>query len=55
MALENNPTDNALRNVVAQYERQVGGRNLTPSEVTRIAESAKRLVLDEVHSLKTVR
>ncbi len=54
MALENTPTDNTLRNVVAQYERQVGGRALSMSELSRIAESAKRMILDEVHSLKTV-
>ncbi|MEX2431469.1 MAG: hypothetical protein WD645_06065 [Dehalococcoidia bacterium] len=52
MPLENTPTDNALRTVVAQYERQIGGRSLSMAELNRIAESAKRLVLDEVQSLK---
>ena len=54
MPLENTPTDNALRTVVSQYERQVGGRNLSISELNRIAESAKRMILDEVQSLKAV-
>ena len=52
MALENTPADNALRNVVSQYERAVHGRPLTSNEITRIAETAKRMLLDEIHSLK---
>ncbi|MEX2599109.1 MAG: hypothetical protein WD533_05570 [Dehalococcoidia bacterium] len=54
MPLENTPADNALRNAIYQYERTVNGRNLTPAEITRIGEAAKRLILDDIHSLKTV-
>jgi hypothetical protein len=52
MALENTPTDNALQTVIGQYEHQVSGRSLSMTELKRIAESAKRMILDEVQSLK---
>ena len=49
------PNDRALINVVANYEREIAGRQLTPAQINRIAESAKRLVLDEIHSVKAAR
>jgi hypothetical protein len=46
------PNDRTLMNVIAAYEREVMGRRLTINELTRLTESVKRGVLDEIHALK---
>ena len=46
------PTDRALINIVGTYEREIPGRQLTTAQITRIAEAAKRLMIDELHSAK---
>ena len=51
MAIET-PNDRTLLNVVAHYEREVPGRQLTVAQITAVAESAKRLIIDELHSMK---
>ena len=54
MAIET-PNDRTLVNVVAHYEREVPGRQLTFQQLTNVAETAKRLILDEIHSMKARR
>ena len=54
MAL-NTPTDRALVNVIAAYEREIMGARLSANDLTRIAESIKRMMLDEIHSAKSAR
>ena len=54
MAL-NTPNDRNLVNVIGAYERELGGRRLTTNEITRLAESVKRYLMDEIHSQKAVR
>ena len=49
------PTDRALLNVVAAYEREFMGPKLTMNQLTRIAESMKRMMVDEIHSAKSAR
>ncbi len=44
--------DRALVTVIAAYERELMGPRLTTSQITRIAETAKRMLLDEIHSEK---
>lgn len=46
------PNDRTLLNTIAAYEREVLGRRLTTNELTRLTESIKRSVLDEIHALK---
>ena len=46
------PTDRNMLNVVGQYEREVAGKPLTVAQLSRIAETAKRMVLDELQSVK---
>ena len=43
----------ALINVVAAYEREIMGPKLTANQLTRIAETTKRMLLDEIHSAKS--
>ena len=52
MAL-NTTNDRALINVVAAYEREIMGPKLTANQLTRIAETTKRMLLDEIHSAKS--
>ena len=47
------PNDRMLVNVIATYEREVMGPRLTSNQVTRIAESIKRMMMDEIHSEKS--
>jgi hypothetical protein len=54
MALDT-PNDRALFNAVAHYERELPGRQLTAAQLTRVVETAKRLVIDELHSAKAQR
>jgi hypothetical protein len=54
MALDT-PNDRALFNVVAHYDREIPGRELTIAQLTRVVETAKRLVIDELHSAKAQR
>ena len=54
MALDT-PNDRALFNAVAHYERELPGRQLTVAQLTRVVETAKRLVIDELHSAKAQR
>ncbi len=54
MAL-NTPNDRSLFNLVAAYERELMGARLTTNQITRIAESTKRMLLDEIHSQKSAR
>lgn len=49
------PTDRALVNVIAAYEREIMGPRLTANDLSRIAESMKRMMLDEIHSAKSAR
>ena len=49
------PTDRGLVTIIAAYEREVMGPKLTISQLNRIAESAKRMLLDEIHSEKSKR
>jgi hypothetical protein len=51
MALDS-PNDSALFNAIAHYEREIPGRTLTVAQLTRVVETAKRLVVDELHSAK---
>ena len=51
MALDTT-NDRTLINVVAHYEREIMGTRLTVPQIARIAEAAKRLVLDEIHAQK---
>ncbi len=46
------PNDRTLVNIIAAYEREIMGPRLTVSQITRIAETAKRMLLDEIHSEK---
>ena len=46
------PTDRNMLNVVGQYEREISGKQLTMAQLSRIAETAKRMVLDELQSVK---
>ena len=46
------PNDRSLLNAVAFYDRELPGRHLTANQLTRIAETAKRLILDEIQSTK---
>ncbi len=54
MAL-NTPNDRTLLNVIAAYEREIMGAKLTTNQITRIAETMKRMMLDEIHSEKARR
>lgn len=54
MALDT-PNDRALFNAIAHYERELPGRELTITQLTRVVEAAKRLVIDELHSAKAQR
>ena len=54
MAL-NTPNDRTLINVIVAYEREIMGPKLTANQITRIAESAKRMLMDEIHSEKAQR
>lgn len=47
------PNDRTLVNVIAVYEREIMGPKLTTNQITRIAEAAKRMMLDEIHSEKS--
>ena len=47
------PNARMLVNVIATYEREVMGPRLTSNQVTRIAESIKRMMMDEIHSEKS--
>ncbi len=49
------PTDRALVNVIAAYEREITGPRLSANDLARIAESIKRMMLDEIHSAKSAR
>ena len=49
------PTDRALVNVIAAYEREIMRPRLTANDLTRIAESLTRMMLDEIHSAKSAR
>lgn len=49
------PNDRALINVIAAYEREVMGEKLTITQINRIAETAKRMLMDEIHSEKARR
>jgi hypothetical protein len=49
------PNDRALFNAIAHYEREIPGRQLTVAQLTRVVETAKRLVIDELHSAKAQR
>lgn len=51
MALDS-PNDRALFNAIAHYEREIPGRQLTVAQLTKVVETAKRLVIDELHSAK---
>lgn len=51
MAIET-PNDRALVNVVAAYEREIPGRQLTVAQINQVTETAKRLIIDEIHSMK---
>ena len=46
------PNDRNLLNVVAHFEREISGKALTLPQLTRIAETVKRSILDELHSMK---
>jgi hypothetical protein len=46
------PNDRTLINVVAHYDREIEGPPLSQNAINRIAEAAKRLLLDELHSAK---
>ncbi|MEE8517639.1 MAG: hypothetical protein V3S98_00760 [Dehalococcoidia bacterium] len=48
------PNDRNLLNVVAHFERELAGKPLTVPQLTRIAETIKRSILDELHSMKAV-
>jgi hypothetical protein len=54
MALDT-PNDRILLNAVSHYEREIPGRLLTAAQLGRVAEAAKRMILDEIHSAKAVR
>jgi hypothetical protein len=54
MAL-NTPNDRNLVNVIGAYERELSGRRLTTNEITRLTESVKRYMMDELHSQKAAR
>ena len=54
MAL-NTPNDRTLINVIAAYERELMGPKLTTNELARIAETMKRMMLDELQSAKSSR
>ena len=47
------PTDRTLLNVVSAYERELMGPKLTTNELTRIAETMKRMMMDEIQSTKS--
>ena len=49
------PTDRALLNVITAYERELMGNKLTMSQLNGIAESMKRMMLDELQSAKSAR
>lgn len=49
------PNDRALLNVIAAYERELMGPKLTMTQLTRITESMKRMMLDELQSAKSAR
>ena len=46
------PNDRALMNAVANYDREVPGKRLTQAQMVRITETAKRFIVDELHSAK---
>lgn len=54
MALDS-PNDRALFNAIAHYEREIPGRQLTVAHLTKVVETAKRLIIDELHSAKAQR
>jgi len=54
MAIET-PNDRTLVNVASNYEREIPGRQLTVAQITQVAEAAKRLIIDEIHSMKARR
>ena len=47
------PNDRTLLNVIVAYERELIGPKLTTNELTRIAESMKRMMMDEIQSAKS--
>ena len=49
------PNDRILFNAISNYERELPGRLLTTAQLTRVAEAAKRMILDEIHSAKSIR
>jgi hypothetical protein len=49
------PNDRILLNAVSHYEREIPGRLLTVAQLARVAETAKRMILDEIHSAKAIR
>jgi hypothetical protein len=49
------PNDRILLNAVSHYEREIPGRLLTSAQLARVAETAKRMILDEIHSAKAIR
>ena len=46
------PNDRVLFNAIAHYEREIPGRLLTSAQLARVTETAKRMILDEIHSAK---
>lgn len=49
------PNDRALFNVIAIYEREIPGNPLTGTQLIRVTEAAKRMVIDELHSVKSTK
>jgi len=49
------PNDRILLNAISHYERELPGRLLTATQLARVAEAAKRMILDEIHSAKSIR
>ena len=47
------PNDRLLLNVISTYERELMGPKLTTNELARIAESMKRMMMDEIQSAKS--
>ena len=54
MAIET-PNDRTLLNVVSHFEREIPGRQLTVAQINSVTEAAKRLIIDEIHSMKARR
>jgi len=54
MALDT-PNDQALLNALGHSDGEIPGKPLTPSQIAKVAEVVKRLIVDEIHSAKAKR